>query len=161
MRIKNWYEENPLQRELRSNSMKKSWEDGRIVSNNFSCNKSKIECDFFGEVSKIVSNAQKDKTIKNAKKSWFFPDILFEKDGIIIEFYGNFWHANPLMYKENDILHNNLIAKDIWEKDEKRIKSLSDMGYKVLVVFEKEYKEDKQLVLKRIEQMLNWESCLL
>jgi hypothetical protein len=40
-----WYEENPEQKVLRSECMKKSWREGLIIPNHTSCNRSKMELD--------------------------------------------------------------------------------------------------------------------
>lgn len=39
-------------------------------------------------------------------------------DNVIIEFNGDYWHANPTKYSENWINHHNkMTAKEIWEQD--------------------------------------------
>jgi len=46
-------------------------------------------------------------------------DILINNE-IIIEVNGDFWHANPLKYKADDIIIGELKASDLWEKDERK-----------------------------------------
>jgi G:T-mismatch repair DNA endonuclease (very short patch repair protein) len=66
-------------------------------------------------------------------------DILLTKQKLIIEVNGDFWHANPLIYKENDILNhpiNSVIAKDLWKKDADKRINAEQYGYKVLYIWE-------------------------
>ena len=41
----------------------------------------------------------------------------------IIEHFGDYWHANPEKYSADNIMYNNLKAKDVWSKNENRIKT--------------------------------------
>ena len=68
----------------------------------------------------------------------------YKLDNKIIEFFGDFWHANPKIYKEDDKLKyvNTIkVAKDIWKADQIRIDILKSMGYDVLIVWESDYME--------------------
>jgi len=46
-------------------------------------------------------------------------DYYDETLNIAVEFYGDFWHANPLIYKENDSILG-VSACEIWERDKIR-----------------------------------------
>lgn len=76
----------------------------------------------------------------------------------IIEFFGDFWHANPKMFSKDDVLysHNGRIKKadDIWDSDSIRINELTLRGYEVLVIWENEWKIDKQNCVDRIKKWL-------
>ena len=69
-----------------------------------------------------------------------FVDICFVDKKKIVEVYGDFWHANPRKYCENDILNfpNNkkMLASDKWKYDKKRLDSIMLQGFKVLVIWE-------------------------
>lgn len=78
---------------------------------------------------------------------------------IIVEVNGDFWHANPLIYEENDVVNlpvNKLLAKDIWERDKKYIERAEENGYKVIEIWEHNIKNlsDKELC-KYIIDLLN------
>lgn len=47
-----------------------------------------------------------------------------------------YWHANPFMYKQDDIMYKNTIAKEVWKRDKKVNKVLEKNGYKVLRFWE-------------------------
>ena len=59
----------------------------------------------------------------------------------IIEFNGDFWHANPLYYKSGEIIYTNgkHLVDDIWNADKIRKDALERLGYKVMVVWERDY----------------------
>ena len=69
-------------------------------------------------------------------------------NGHIIEFNGDFWHANPRYYAENDKLPRpglkKSLAKDIWKRDAFRKNALEHLGYKVMVVWETDYYNDTE-----------------
>lgn len=157
-RVTQWYKDNPEQKTLRSITMKKSWNDGKIEPNSNSINSSKLEKALFKDVKGIALDVEQLKTIKDSSGRWMFPDILVE-GRVIIEFYGDYWHANPRKYKEKDIVHHNITAKEIWDRDKERINRLNNMGYCVEVVWEDEYKNDKEAVLDKLDSLLNWEYC--
>ena len=64
-------------------------------------------------------------------------DLYDETTNKVIEFYGDFWHANPTIYKENDVVRNGLTAKEIWKHDEARINLLTEkFNLNVRIVWE-------------------------
>lgn len=68
-------------------------------------------------------------------------DFLISNTKILIEVQGDFWHGNPEIYKENDILHhpmNHILTKDQWKKDEEKRINAEKYGYKVIYIWEKE-----------------------
>lgn len=62
---------------------------------------------------------------------------------IVIEFYGDYWHMNPVQYESNSYnKRRKMFAKDIWSRDNERIEDiLSILGpnYKLYVVWERDY----------------------
>ena len=65
-------------------------------------------------------------------------DLLLS-DRIIIEVQGDYWHANPKMYVESDVLHAGKIrVKDIWNKDQKKLDVATRNGYNMIYVWESE-----------------------
>jgi G:T-mismatch repair DNA endonuclease (very short patch repair protein) len=159
IRVAEWYKNNPNQRTLRSVNMKNSWENNLITkSKNVSANKSKIQREFFKALVARCSEIVDDYVVRINKK-WMFPDILFKKYGVIIEFFGDYWHANPCIYEAKTIVRHRLTAEKIWKKDEQRIRALQKEGYFVCVVWEKDYKDDKLFVLSKFDNLFNWEGC--
>lgn len=76
-----------------------------------------------------------------------------------IEFNGDLWHANPLLYNKYDTLkfrYKTFIAKDIWYKDNKRYEDLKRQhNIDVLVIWENDYRNEPDLVLNKCLDFLN------
>lgn len=68
------------------------------------------------------------------------PDIIIESHKLIIEIYGNYWHANPEIYNDFDAIvkygHNHKTAAEIRKEDESRMKQLQSFGYNVCILWE-------------------------
>lgn len=142
-KVKEWYKNNPEQKDIRSLKMKESWDNGKIEPNINSINESKFEKDLRKELKKLLPNRNVRKSTLRIEKRWFYPDVRID-DKIIIEFYGNYWHANPKLFKAEDIFHHKLKAKDIWKKDKERINILKNNGFKILIVWQDDYQKNKQ-----------------
>lgn len=72
------------------------------------------------------------------------PDIIISSLNVVIEINGDYWHGNPLKYKENDIIHKwggAIMVKEIWEYDKKRNNQIESFGFKVIVLWESDIKE--------------------
>lgn len=68
----------------------------------------------------------------------------------LIEFNGDYWHANPLFYgPQSFIKAKNKRAELIWEYDNIKIKTAKDQGYDVLTIWESEYRNDKEATLQK------------
>ena len=82
-------------------------------------------------------------------------------NGRVIEFNGDLWHANPKKYKEDDkpletkFFGNTITAKDIWNKDAKRLEEIKELGYEVLVIWESEYRNNKTETINKCMKFLN------
>lgn len=76
------------------------------------------------------------------------PDFHIEGTNIIIEFYGDYWHKNPNKYfSEKD--------QEIRNYDFRRISLLESLGYKVLIIWESEYRKDKDITINKCLQFIN------
>ena len=67
-----------------------------------------------------------------------------------IEFNGDFWHCNPSNY-DSEYLHRvkKVFAKEIWEFDKQKNEHIRNYGYDILVIWESEYKKDKEATIKK------------
>ena len=67
-------------------------------------------------------------------------DIHIKNTNIILEIQGDFWHANPKNYKEDDILNfpNGLsyTAKQLWNKDKQNFLYAQSQNYIVIEIWE-------------------------
>lgn len=90
--------------------------------------------------------------IKIKEKTYVYPDILLDEK-IVVEVFGDYWHANPALYNENKVIAKGK-ASEIWNVDKTRIDNLNALGYKVIIVWEKDWKENKEKVLKEIDEQI-------
>lgn len=61
----------------------------------------------------------------------------------IIEFNGDMWHSNPSIYNSDFLIpKSNILASVKWRIDEEKIQLAESHGYKVLVVWENEYRDN-------------------
>lgn len=74
----------------------------------------------------------------------FIVDELNKEKKIIIEINGDYVHANPRKYKEFDIIrlaNSKYTAKEKWEYDKKRKEYLESLGYRVIIIWEEDFKK--------------------
>lgn len=110
---------------------------------------SKIEKEFYFYIkNNINTNVQANVPISN-----YIVDVLHETK--IVEFYGDFWHANPKFYECDDLIKSfsiNKTANEIWISDNRRIDILQKMGYDVLIIWENDWKKNKQECIEKIKK---------
>lgn len=70
-------------------------------------------------------------------------DCVLRESKRVIEFYGDFWHGNPKKYAPDDRIGKKSTAAEKWEADRKRIADLNAAGFRTLVVWEDEYRENR------------------
>lgn len=84
----------------------------------------------------------------------YVPDFYLPDYDIIIECYGDFWHANPRYMKSNDTTHKYVMASSVWERDERRIKELLTKVSNVLILWETDILDDSQKCKQQIIEMI-------
>lgn len=84
------------------------------------------------------------------------PDIVIGK--LVIFCDGDYWHANPKFYDEDDFIFKNVKAKDRWARDYKISNELKTLGYVVLRLWEDDINNNfdycKQLIRDHIERFI-------
>lgn len=95
---------------------------------------SKFQNRIYEEVKLIHKDAILEHYLNDASIS---VDIFVPSKKLVIECYGDYWHCNPLIYKE-DFYNKSLkmTAKETWIRDELRIKLLKSFGYDVNIIWE-------------------------
>lgn len=86
-----------------------------------------------------------------------FYDVACAKRKKIIEFNGDYWHANPEVYESDEMVGKGelSLARDIWEYDAKKIQNARDRGYDILVIWENEWLADKNAVIDKCVNFWN------
>ena len=92
---------------------------------------------------------------KDNKKHYRYDYFDFTKKKVI-EFNGDYWHCNPSKYDEN-FIHPllNLDAGTIWENENKKLEWIRRRNYKVLVIWESEYRKEPKQVLQKCIDFIN------
>lgn len=95
----------------------------------------------------------------NNNKRIYFTDFYCREVGKVIEFNGDYWHANPKKYPIDTYMQypnsHKILAQDVWTNDEYKINLIKNHPdiEDVLVIWESDYRENKQLI---IEKCLNF-----
>jgi G:T-mismatch repair DNA endonuclease (very short patch repair protein) len=116
---------------------------------------SKISMELFEQLScthPSIQYGKNEATIKGEIMSYSI-DCVELATKKIIEFYGDYWHANPNKFNADDTIKKKTAAY-IWNHDHTKITDLEQLGYKVMIVWEYEYKSDKQGILNKCKQFL-------
>ena len=83
---------------------------------------------------------------KNLGRTFSY-DFVYDKK--VIEFNGDYWHCNPKKYNRNYYhLFLQMYAYEIWENERIKIDSIKDLGYDVLIVWESDYKQNKEKIIQ-------------
>jgi len=79
-------------------------------------------------------------------------DIFIPTLNLLIEYNGDYWHCNPNKYLSDYFNHKkNKTAKEIWEYDLNKLYLAKNNGYNCLVIWESDYKKNKNIILKLIK----------
>lgn len=105
----------------------------------------------------IIDNICKKLKIKKNPKEKFLSDkngttyaYDFCYKNIIIEFNGDYWHMNPMLYKSDDINKTTKSkAADKWAEDDAKKKFAESFGYKYLVIWENEFKVSQKDTIEK------------
>lgn len=97
--------------------------------------------------------------LKVNSKKYYSYDIIINNTNKIIEVNGDYWHGNPLIYKKDDIImkgsSKEFLVRDKWAYDKKKNKFAEKSGYKVLVLWENDIKNNLESVIDIIKNYCN------
>lgn len=66
----------------------------------------------------------------------YIPDFWCKEHNLIIECYGDFWHANPKTIGDRKYTHKNRLVEDVRNYDNTKMKTFIDNGYNFLYIWE-------------------------
>jgi hypothetical protein len=118
---------------------------------------SDLELEFVTELEKLVGKL--DHTNKHSPYGkWDHENnryVVYDvKHGsCVIEFNGDYWHANPAIYDAQDHIRGKS-AQDIWSKDQIKLDIARKAGLNVKVVWEHDYRSNKDQVLKELAEWI-------
>lgn len=78
-------------------------------------------------------------------------DLLIKNKNMLIEYNGDYWHCNPIIYAP-DYFHKKkqLLAEEIWKHDFKKRKIAEEKGYKLFIIWERDYMFNKENEINKI-----------
>lgn len=133
-----------------------SSEEAIILSQEFFAkrkNYSKISQKFFDMINDKCDNNNFYYKIKNYEKQFnnCNADFYDPKSQVVIEFYGNFWHRNPQMYKK-DFVSYNQSSEEIWQRDKSREEKIKNHPQvkKMIIVWEDDFRKNPQGTVDKI-----------
>lgn len=78
-------------------------------------------------------------------------DFFVKKYNLLVEFNGDYFHANPEKYEANYFnVKKKMFAWELWKQDEEKKKEAIDSGYNYLIIWEKDYKKNKSFFINKI-----------
>jgi ABC-type uncharacterized transport system substrate-binding protein/very-short-patch-repair endonuclease len=84
----------------------------------------------------------------------FIYDFCLPKYNLIIEYNGNYWHADPKIYKSGTLLKRpkckEVLVDEIWERDKVKKEEIEAKGYKLVYIWENNYKKEKEKLLNNL-----------
>lgn len=115
------------------------------LSNGYSISKAEKEILKYLEDNSLVVSTQ---FFLSGQDRGYFYD--FKLDNKIIEYFGDFWHHNPVIYEDtwvNPVSKLNSVERRIL--DNERISVAENQGFEVLIVWEQDFNKNKQEVLEK------------
>ena len=91
------------------------------------------------------------------RKHWLYDFVISSPIKICIEFNGDYWHANPKFYKNDDKIKfpktNEQLAEDIWEKDFKKLNNLIKKEFHTKIIWENDFRNKPNEI---VEECYQW-----
>ena len=118
---------------------------------------SKISQELFEDIKKIIDDGKMEFKYSNnggelrlynekEKKPYYYDFSVGKK---IIEYNGDYWHANPNIYNSDYCFKDGTYASDVWKRDKKKTEFAKQLGYDVFIVWDNDYKKDKLGILEK------------
>ena len=85
----------------------------------------------------------------------YFLDIYIPSKNIAIEFFGDYFHMNPLMYNELSLMRGGISYKEIHDNDDIRISNINHVGIDTIIIWES---DSVETVNNKLTNILNNET---
>jgi len=150
------------------NNRQQKWQKSLLDNGNLKCGYSEVSqllfysiIDFYNLKDRVdiyFATKNKEYFICEGKGEFYQYDFVDLKNKKIIEYNGDKYHANPNIFESIDYPHpfrKNVTAQEIWDKDERKIQVAEENGFEVLVIWDSEYKSQKEKTLDKCKKYLN------
>jgi G:T-mismatch repair DNA endonuclease (very short patch repair protein) len=79
-------------------------------------------------------------------------DLMIPDRKVIVEFHDDYWHCNPKQYAPDYVNKKKLLyAHEIWAHDARKKSAAESAGYRVICVWDSEYKKNKNYITELID----------
>lgn len=118
---------------------------------------SDMEREFIDKVECIFTGYENEYSSRHAffehENGVYLVDFYNSEFKLVVEFNGNYWHANPKIYNAADKIRN-MTAAEIWKREEERLIFLNDHDKidNIIVVWEGEEETGLQEIRKYVEE---------
>lgn len=138
---------------------KYGYDEGTLKYHNFCAGRSMvnkiqsaIELEVYDELRLVLTNLELSVILDNPHYGPYdYGNLDFKK---LIEFYGTYWHADPRFYDSDHILtQKNQTSSQIQARDRAKQTYATNRGYKVYVIWEHDWRKNKQ---QTITNILRW-----
>lgn len=106
-----------------------------------------IEC--FKTLKALIPNLEANKAIGS-----YVVDMVVGNR--VIEYFGDFWHANPDLFEVEFLPKIGSTAR-IHERDRKRSKELANLGYNTYIIWENDWKTNRAQEIEKIKEQISYE----
>lgn len=98
----------------------------------------------FEKIKEKYSDTQLEYYLEDVSKS---VDIYIPSKNMIVEYFGDYWHCNPIKY-DKTYYHTQVhkTAEEIWKFDNERIDEFTKNGYVVKIIWESELKSNNFII---------------
>lgn len=105
---------------------------------------SKMESKWLDSINVLDQYKHKSLRINN---KLFFVDAFDPIKNIIYEFYGDYWHGNPNIYKSEDLNKSSKVKfGDLYNRTIKRENVLKENGYTIVYIWESDFKNNNNKI---------------
>lgn len=145
------------------------WQESLHNSNKLHVGYSNISQELFMKILESYQNIDKDYvffgnknheySLRHNKQNYIydFTDLNKRK---IIEFNGDIYHGNPKIYESTDFpnpFKKDKTAQDLWDYDAKKKEIAGLYGFKVLTIWESDYRENKENIILQCLNFLGYD----
>lgn len=145
-------------RKKATENLKKKWQSGEMEEvRKFMSNKLK-ETIKSGKIKSIITSKKEKELIKQIQDLGYesiqsykvetkICDIYVPSLNLIIEYFGDYWHCNPKIYKSNYYnIKKGKYAYELWEYDKNKLELIKNNGYNLEVIWEQDLKNNNKLI---------------
>lgn len=120
---------------------------------------SKSEREFLARVKNFLTFFENEHTFEQyvfpTQPTYAVVDLFIQDYNLVVEFYGDYWHANPKIY-DADFKIVKKTSQEIWEYDRIRNETLKkDFGVDLIIVWESEQDEGFERIKEFVEKRRN------